>query len=418
VLIKQAFSRLAANLGIAVASLAAAITALLVFFPANAVSQVLNQHSEPTAQEMPKATVTQEIKGTVKVTVEADKRRGFLAPRALGVVSLVGGKDLMDPMMPQILQSAGVTTLRYPGGNYPDNYHWSTYKPTKWQGTDASHGDPYDPKNDFGHFVRLLDQFGTAVITVNYGSNLDGTGGGTPEEAAAWVAYAMGDPANTKPIGKDATGHDWQTVGYWASLRTSQPLVSDDGLNFLRIGHPNPVLIKYWEVGNEVYKNGYYGGPGTEEDLHAPYPKDPKENEKQRRKNRALSPDAYGTGFVEYSKAMKAVDNRIKVGASLDIPLSGNWDTSSDWVQDPVSGKWVQKGTAEAAGLGSVHKDFDAGLDWDRNVLKVAGRDVDFVALHWYPGATTESSGWKDIDNTATLLKPQQELPQIMSGII
>jgi len=140
--IKQAFSRLAANLGNALLSVAAAITALLVFFPANAVSQVLNQHSEPTAQEMPKTTVTQEIKGTVKVTVEADKRRGFLAPRALGVVSLVGDKDLMDPMMPQILQSAGVTTLRYAGGNYPDNYHWSTYKLTKWQGTDASHGDP------------------------------------------------------------------------------------------------------------------------------------------------------------------------------------------------------------------------------------------------------------------------------------
>lgn len=178
-------------------------------------------------------------------------------------------------------------------------------------------------------------------------------------------------------------------------LRGSQPIASDDGLNFLRIAHSNPVLIKYWEVGNEVYKNGYYGGPGTEEDLHAPYPKDANENERQRRKNRRLSPDAYGSAFVQYSKAMKAVDNRIKVGASLDIPLSGNWDTSSDWVQDPVSGKWVQKGTAEAAGLGSVHKDFDAGLDWDKNVLKVAGKDIDFVALHWYPGATTESSALK-----------------------
>jgi alpha-L-arabinofuranosidase len=155
-------------------------------------------------------------------------------------------------MMPQILQSSGITTLRYPGGAYADNYHWSTYKPTKWQGTDQL--GYYAAQNDFGHFVRLADQVGTAVITVNYGSNLDATGGGTPEEAAAWVAYAMGDPANTKPIGKDSTGHDWQTIGFWAGLRASQPLASDDGLNFLRIGHPNPVLIKYWEVGNEVYR--------------------------------------------------------------------------------------------------------------------------------------------------------------------
>jgi len=55
---------------------------------------------------------------------------------------------------------------------------------------------------------------------------------------------------------------------------------SDDGMNFLRIGHPEKVLVKYWEVGNEVYQNGYYGGQDNEEDLHAPYPKDAKDNEK------------------------------------------------------------------------------------------------------------------------------------------
>lgn len=164
----------------------------------------------------------------------------------------------------------------------------------------------------------------------------------------------MGDPANTKPIGIDSTRHDWQTIGYWAGLRASQPLATDDSLNFLRIGHPSPVLIKYWEVGNEVYKNGYYGGQGTEEDLHAPYPKDPKDNEKQRRKNANLSPDAYANNLLQYIKAMKAVDNRIKVGASLDIPLSGDWNTSGDWVQDPITRKWVQKGTGDAAGLGGT----------------------------------------------------------------
>jgi len=58
-----------------------------------------------------------------------------------------------------------------------------------------------------------MDQFGTGVFTVNYGSNLDGSGGGIPQEAAAWVAYAMGDPSNNLALGKDASGHDWQTVG-------------------------------------------------------------------------------------------------------------------------------------------------------------------------------------------------------------
>ena len=182
-----------------------------------------------------------------------------------------GDNQLMDAMMPQVLQNSGITTLRYPGGAYADNYHWSTYKPTKSQGTDqVGH---YAPNNDFGHFARLLDKVGTAVVTVNYGSNLDGTAGGTPEEAAAWVAYAMGDPANTKTIGKDASGRDWQTVGYWAGLRASQPLATDDGVNFLRIAHPTPVLIKYWEVGNEVYKNGYYVGPEPRKICMRPIPR-------------------------------------------------------------------------------------------------------------------------------------------------
>ena len=53
-------------------------------------------------------------------------------------------------------------------------------------------------------------------------------------EAAAWVAYANGSPANTLALGTDAKGRNWQTVGYWAALRAAAPLASDDGYNFLR----------------------------------------------------------------------------------------------------------------------------------------------------------------------------------------
>ena len=384
-------------------------------------SQSENRPQEPDRNSQIESTqaaeLPTEIKGPVKVTVQADKITGFIPPRALGMASSVSDTHLMDPLMGPILRSSGVTTLRYPGGVLSDNYHWSTYKPTKWQATDPPQYANYAPGNDFGHFVGLIDQFGTATITVNYGSNLDGSGGGTPQEAAAWVAYALGDPASQTVIGKDASGHDWQTVGYWATLRGSQPLPTDDGMNFLRIGHPKIVPIMFWEVGNEVYQNGYYGGQGTEEDLHAPYPSDAKENEKARRKNPNLSPEAYGKALLDYSKAMKAVNPRIKVGASLDIPLSADWNTGGDWLQDPITRKWVQKGTADAAGLGSAHKDFDSGVDWDKKVLAVAGKDIDFVALHWDTGDTTESSHWQSLDNTKTLLEPQQGWPKILSAL-
>lgn len=382
----------------------------VVLLKAIALGQIINQHSEAGPQEMPTTqTVAKEIKGPVKVTVQMDKPRTFLAPRAVAINASVADGHLNDPDLPVLLRNAGITTLRYPGGGFADSYHWSTNKPSNSDSPMAQRYSGLAAGTDFGHFIHLIDQVGTTVITVNYGSNQDGTGGGEPAEAAAWVAYANGNPTDTNVIGKDSTGYDWQTVSYWASLRASQPLPTDDGKNFLRIGHAQPLNVKYWEVGNEVYKNGYYGGEGQELDLHAPYPKDLKENEKQRRKNANLSPAAYAKAVLAYVKAMKAVDSRIKVGASVDSPVPNSWDIQ-EWTQDPVSGKYVQNSKFQKAQ--------DSGLDWDRTVLQAAGKDVDFVAFHWNTGSTTESSNWKDLDNTALLSSPQTELPPIISGLL
>ena len=51
----------------------------------------------------------------------------------------------------------------------------------------------------------------------------------------------------------DQFGTNWQTVGYWASLRAAAPLAHDDGMNFLRISRAAPLGFKYWEIGNECY---------------------------------------------------------------------------------------------------------------------------------------------------------------------
>ena len=62
-------------------------------------------------------------------------------------------------------------------------------------------------------------------------------------------------------------------VGFWASLRAAAPLVTDDGYNMFRISHTAQSRIKYWEVGNELYGNGwYYGSCGWEADMHVAYP--------------------------------------------------------------------------------------------------------------------------------------------------
>src|SRR5437763_1132618 len=65
-----------------------------------------------------------------------------------------------------------------------------------------------------GAFIRVARQTGAqALITVNYGSNAAGTGGGSPREAAAWVRYAnriKGYGVTYWEIGNEVYG-PWET---------------------------------------------------------------------------------------------------------------------------------------------------------------------------------------------------------------
>jgi alpha-L-arabinofuranosidase len=143
-------------------------------------------------------------------------------------------------------------------------------------------------------------------------------GSGTPKEAADWVKYANVDK------------------GYG---------------------------VKYWEIGNEVYGNGHYGnGKGWETDNHAD-----------------KSPKEYGKNLVAYSKAMKAVDPKVKIGAVLTTP--GFWPDA-------------EKAPGDTA-------------DWNNTVLSIAGRSIDFVIVHWYPGGTT----------TADLLNTPSRIAGVRSSL-
>jgi hypothetical protein len=327
-----------------------------------------------------------------------------MLPWAMGVdVAAYDGNLTNDADIP-LLNNAGIIVLRYPGASYADKYHWSTHTvtPTK--------GNPNDKAylangTDFGHFALFLDRFGgTAVITVNYGSNLQSNGPGEPKEAAAWVAYANGNPQDPREIGKDSVGNDWKTVGYWASLRAGQPLANDDGFNFLRIGHVPPLNIMVWEVGNEVYSNGYYQRDrkgGWEEDLHVPYEPVETDNLARRLKNPKLSPATYGSGVVAYSKEMKAVDPRISVGA----------------VVYPKEVKLVETRVNVEGGLNAQAGDTSWGEDWNQEVLKACGSTVDFVTLHWYAAPKTLPPDWKSADPMDFLATPRRALPGVFSEL-
>lgn len=291
------------------------------------------------------ATVTANLAAASTVTV---------GPDLMGIHSSIYDGVIGSPSTADLLRAVGVTSIRYPGGSIGDVYHFETH--LTWSPVvtiNSADGFVYiSPEADFGKFISVLQNVGAnALVTINYGTNPATNGPGLPQEAAAWVAYANALPTSTTVIGMDTspTPRDWMTAGYWASLRASAPLATDDGLNYLRINHPAPVGIKYWEIGNEIYGNGFFGGVGIgwEADLHV-LPGAPRAGVA------ALSPATYGRGVAAFATAMKMVDPTIKVGGIV------NWPDN----------RWP---------------------NFNRDVMMQECASMDFAVNHYYAGSTIAS---------------------------
>jgi alpha-L-arabinofuranosidase len=248
----------------------------------------------------------------VQINLESDV---VVVPAAgYGVHTSVYDNNFTPADLSEKLKVAGVTALRYPGGSYSDAYHWKTHSATV--GTTLY----INPNDTFDHFMTqdVLPLGAQAVITVNYGSNAAGTGGGDPAEAADWVRYANVEKK-------------WN--------------------------------IRYWEIGNEIGGNGFFG-PEWEEDLHAP-------KGGSRKGNPALSQSAYGKNTLEFIRAMKAVDPAIKIGVGVDMPDS-----------NPGSG--------------------------NEALLKEVKDKIDFVIIHWYPKASsTDLTVTEDIKPQVAALRDE-----------
>jgi hypothetical protein len=220
---------------------------------------------------------------SASVTVNASNDLGTVAAHPFGVNAEVWDGHMNDSVIPGLLKAAGITAMRYPGGSYSDMYDWET---------NTAPGGYVASDTDFSDFMQTAQAAGAQpVITVNYGS-------GTPALAAAWVQDA------------DVT---------------------------------NNYGIEYWEVGNEVYGNGFYGAD-WEEDNHS-----------------SKSPDTYAANFLQYQSAMLAVDPNIKVCTVLTLP--GNWPDGN-------------------IGPGDT-------MDWNHTVLSIIGSKLQCVIEHDYPSQTT-----------------------------
>lgn len=222
---------------------------------------------------------------SASVSIDTTKSLNSFADTGVGVNTGIFDEFLLGKDLPGRLMDAGLKICRYPDGIPSDQYHWKTHtldpNPQQiWLAPNAKFDD---------YMTMVKNSKAEALVTVNYGS-------GTPEEAADWVSYAN------------------KTQNY---------------------------NVKYWEIGNEIYGNGFYGSKWSV-DLHED-----------------KSPTGYATNALNYIKAMKAVDPSIKVGVPLIIP--GDWP-------------------------GGITP------DWNSIVLSILGTQIDFVIIHFYPQQPMQES--------------------------
>jgi alpha-N-arabinofuranosidase len=221
---------------------------------------------------------------SVTVNIDAAKTVRTVDERVFGLNAVMWDPEAGSAQTITLLQAAGVRTIRVPGGSLSDEYHWNLNRSINRD--NPTQNNTWTWASGFNKFAGLITGLDAqAFVTVNYGS-------GTPEEAAAWVAYANAGIASSTLLGTDAKGADWRTAGSWASVRATAPLATDDGMNFLRVSRATPYALKYWEIGNECY------GAAWETDLQ----------------DKRHDPTTYATRAKDYIAKMKAVDPTIKVG--------------------------------------------------------------------------------------------------------
>jgi hypothetical protein len=138
------------------------------------------------------------------------------------------------PAVLDLVKRLGPGVLRFPGGTRAMRYHYDQAIGARR----IPQCDPYTGSTDatgygLDEFLRLAGSVGAEVTLVTPWVD------GTPQEAAALVAYVNASPDNTFAIGRDYR-RDWGTAGDWARLRAAN-------------GHENPYGVKFLEIGNEQY---------------------------------------------------------------------------------------------------------------------------------------------------------------------
>jgi hypothetical protein len=230
-----------------------------------------------------------------------------------------------DPAVTAHLADIKMPLVRYPGGSEADVYHWDGVYP-------YPAGDTFKGGFEWHDFVSWLEKTGAqAVLGVNYAYVHYGSLDAATKLAANWVEYC-----NAKDDGTHPMAHQRVLDGY-----------------------PQPIGVKYWEIGNEAFGN-------WEGKLPAPAAgtADPKAYGYE------TSGEEYATNFKAFYDAMTAVDPHIYLGM----------------VTDPTGDCCNQPQASEQA--------IEAAYDSTRNIGDVAGFFIDHKYFVNNPGPTDTLFGY------------------------
>lgn len=291
--------------------------------------------------------------GTVDILIHQDQPLGAVEPRVFGSnLPTWLGDRLKNSRFRARAAASGIRDLRIPGGSLSDDYGWLSCEMR------ADQPKAYPCSNGWASwaarpsdFIDFADAVG-ARLTYTVNINV------TPQEAAAAVAFFNAKPGDATPIGVDRNGFDWKTAGHWAQLRADH-------------GHADPVGIRVWEIGNEIYG----AKPATAGAGCLPWGW---ENAWTCDGTEYVLGARGHAGFRAIRRAMRAIDPGILVGAV--------------GFEDPAN---------------------DQG--WDRGVLTAGGREMDFLVVHpyaYFDPPPADSNGYAEM-----LAKPRALWPKIAADL-
>ena len=222
--------------------------------------------------------------------------------------------------------AGGLKLLRLSSGASGDDDHF----------TDALGVNTYDSVQDEAGLAQRSKA--TAILTVNYA-------GGSPQEAAAYLAYLTKSPSTPDVnlgVGRyfDKTtkqwiDKDWKTANYWANLRNGPAYTS----------------VSMVEVGNEVYGSWNPDHHGSDPTLPNDRPHDP----------------ATYVAFVkQFAGLVAQFAPKVSIGVDVATPTASeflNWDTQ---VLADLAG-----GTSYMPGFLADHNYmYDVGQENDQTLLR------------------------------------------------